>query len=176
MKHSSSLLSSWKHITGSRMALTAVLLLMCSWLGAQTVDVDSLINTAGANRAAVKAFFDGTGNERMAATLVEMLSLDDRSRVTVDVLMDHYYYSVSTDPSIWNPRISDEPLTAWRAFLSSHITSRTPDEWRQWVNDNIRIDESSPLLTPVEVWQARVTSSHGRDILLEAGRRTMGWQ
>lgn len=126
------------------------------------------------NTTAIKAFLTGASDEPSAMLLLNMLAEINPEGITVDALADHYMYSRSFDPDVYNPIVCDEPLSQWRAYLGANIKAKTAAEWRGWVKTNITINEQEAYKAPAEVWDTRSANLRSYNIFLVAGARAIG--
>lgn len=89
------------------------------------------------------------------------------------------------DRYVLNPRISNEMLCAYKAFLREELSKEVdtaavqanPDVLTQWCNRHITLhDELNPQsipVTPIGVWKARCADRHSRDIFYVAALRSL---
>lgn len=89
------------------------------------------------------------------------------------------------DRYVLNPRISNEMLCAYKAFLREELSKEVdtaavqanPDVLTQWCNRHIALhDELNPQsipVTPIGVWKARCADRHSRDIFYVAALRSL---
>ena len=135
-------------------------------------------HTPHGNQSVLNAFLTGAADKEKAELLLSLLTEKDRRDVTIDVLTDSYLYSPSTDPNVFNPRVCVEPLTPYKAYLGSVLPRLSLEEWRQWVLDSIRVDQTrNPqrlCMSPASVWRERVADVRSRDIFFVAGARALG--
>lgn len=87
---------------------------------------------------------------------------------------------------IYNPRVANEPLVAYKKFFAEAVPQALQSKFRssiealrQWCVSTIRIDNShNPLTYPIEpigVWKSQKADTHSRDIFFVSLARTMGW-
>ena len=128
------------------------------------------------------------GCEIQAVMLLETLSDKDLRDISLDVLIDHCRdgaYTVSTDPNIISPRISNEMIVPWRKTFSSFFPEAEAQQYHDhpamlvdWVKHNITVnDELNPQripISPLGVLKARKADRHSRDIFFVAMARSLG--
>lgn len=151
---------------------------------------------ARGNWQMLKAFVSGAKNPALAKDLLKAISVKDQRDITLPVLQDHL---TNTKPQaayardhelvmdyIYNPRVSNEPLTAYKGFFLKIVPQalqqsfRTSfDNLRSWVQQHIQVDGTyNPLDFPGEptsVWHSQRADRHTRDIFFVSLARTMGW-
>ena len=153
---------------------------------------DSLRQTKDTSNPDLKRFLSEAQDKQLANRLVAVIVEKDCKDITYDVLMDHYLYAdqslinkenAQMDRYLLNPRVSNEMLRPWRHELSVElrklfVSAPTPDEWKDWVNKNIVVDDKKNpkhyCMSPLSVFRHRVTDSHSRDIFMVAGARALG--
>lgn len=119
-------------------------------------------------------------NDEKAHALLKTLAEKDYRDVSLDVLTDHY--NNTSNLAVIAPRVSNEMLTPYRHTLSKAeelIRFRdNPEGLVDWVRKNIRIDDTwNPqrlCMSPVGVFNCRITDSHSRDIFFVAAARSIG--
>ena len=134
---------------------------------------------------------------KMLLPLTYGISDKDLSDTKASVLTDHLLQTVGTataqeitlplfEKYILAPRIYQEILSPWRGFLLKNLGMGIAAESRNdigaltnWINKNIRIDQaankhSRAPLTPIGVYNLRVTDPISRDIFFVAACRTFG--
>jgi len=90
------------------------------------------------------------------------------------------------DHYILSPVISSELITPWRSFLQYHFGSKFASNAKKditlitsWINQNIHIDDdanahSRALISPIGVYELRLSDKPSRDIFFVALCRSMG--
>ena len=118
---------------------------------------------------------------------------DTRASILKDHLTANQLISASTDISkelfekyVLAPRVYLEQLAPWRGFLLKNFGSEMAEQSKtditvltDWIKSNIRIDKSANKhsrapLTPVGVYNLRVSDPLSRDIFFVAACRTFG--
>jgi len=137
-------------------------------------------------------------SRNLSLGMAMQLSDKDFSDVTEPVLTDHLLQTsrsgvqnIITSKEIFtryvlSPRISIEKLTSWRGFLSTafgpEMAKSTIEDisvLTNWIRKNIRIDKvannhSRTPISPVGVYNLRVSDPISRDIFFVAACRTFG--
>ena len=126
-----------------------------------------------------------------ALRLLQEVSDKDLRDIPQEVVTAHVNETPETshplfDRYILNPRISNEMLCAYKAFLRQELAKvmdtiavqANPDVLTQWCHTHIALhDELNPQsipVTPIGVWNARIADSHSRDIFYVAALRSLG--
>lgn len=170
---------------------------------------DSVAAKTGLNSDTVMAVFDKTyGNwpeilsylEKNSHTykntvlkLLMQLSDKDLSDARESVLTAHLQQTsllVDTDRAVFekyvlSPRVADENLTAWRAFLREKIIAAlgpVKDDLSpltDWIHENITLDNEANLhsrtaISPIGVYNLRVADRISRDVFFVACCRSLG--
>lgn len=137
-----------------------------------------LVESRG-NHPEIEKFLRGVSKEEQsqALTLLQNISAKDLRDTPADVLSDHL--------PTGNPRVSNELLTPYRAFLYGAVDEdqrlrfrNDPHQLVVWVKENIRISEElNPQRIPIQpigVWNARVADNHSRNIFFVSLARSLG--
>jgi len=127
--------------------------------------------------------------------LLTSISEKDLRDITPEVLADNLenftiISSGTTDKAllfkyVLSPRVDNEGLKPYKSFFRKHIemklsarARRNPRIIEDWIKENIRIDDKANYalapLTPVGVYELKVSDSHSRDILFVALCRSFG--
>ena len=127
--------------------------------------------------------------------LLSEISAKDLRDITFEVLMDNINYSLypgssGTESEIFfkyllNPRIDNEWLKPYKSFLQKKFVAsfRTeaaarPEIIAEWVKKNILTDNKANYgrapLTPIGVYELKVSDPHSRDIFFVAVCRSLG--
>ena len=129
--------------------------------------------------------------------LTEGISDKDLSDTRADILKDHLTATLLIGPSseisrelfekyVLAPRVYLEQLVPWRNFLLKNLGSQMAAKSKSdiavltdWIKSNIRIDKSANKhsrapLTPVGVYNLRVSDPLSRDLFFVAACRTFG--
>lgn len=123
------------------------------------------------------------------------LSEKDLRDVNPEVLMDNIQFKNSGEPGIENvsvftqfilsPRIDNEYLKPFKAYFRDKFDKtfienarKNPESLIEWIKTNIQIDNDanygrSPI-TPIGVFELKVSDTHSRDILFVALCRSFG--
>ena len=152
---------------------------------------------------------ESRGNHQVLAEFLASLDTDEKKAAGIDllqgvaekdlhdvslaVLNDHLLNSRHLDgygDEVFSryvrcPRVSNEMITPYKAFLQSVVSEDMQDGFRAdpmrlvaWVADSIAIDPQCNLggapITPIGVWKSRVADRHSRDIFFVAMARAMG--
>ena len=160
-------------------------------LGLDPARVASVMVDARGNHKAIEQFLGSipAADRERALTLVESLSVKDRSDVPLSILEDHFTAPASDSPLyadyILSPRIDNEALTPFRSYFRSTISeadaarlranpaalvSQTAQEITilpDWYPGNIR-------MSPEAVDRSKATNEASRDIYFVAKARSIG--
>lgn len=152
---------------------------------------------------------ESRGNHQVLAEFLASLDTDEKKAAGIDllqgvaekdlhdvslaVLNDHLLNSRHLDgygDEVFSwyvrcPRVSNEMITPYKAFLQAVVSEDMQDGFRAdpmrlvaWVADSIAIDPQCNLggapITPIGVWKSRVADCHSRDIFFVAMARAMG--
>lgn len=126
-----------------------------------------------------------------ALRLLEAVSEKDLRDMTQEVFTAHVNETPAAthplfDRYVLNPRIANEMLSPYKAFLRNELAKimdtaavqANPDILTQWCNKHISLhDELNPQripVTPAGVWKARCADRHSRDIFYVAALRSLG--
>jgi hypothetical protein len=125
-------------------------------------------------------------------SMASQLSDKDFSDATEAVLTDHLRQAVPMgsierplyEKWLLSPRIDNEKLSPWRGFLKSRLhefagSVQDMPEIIQWIQDSIALNDMANMhsrapITPVGVYNLRVSDSHSRDIFYVAACRSLG--
>ncbi len=171
---------------------------LANTLGVNPVHLVRLIEQSRGNHATITEFLRNCPSEGRNKAMAMLSSLSDKDRcdVSIEVLNDHLPAALKMDEvdndcsSIyWNfvaqPRVSNEMLTPYRSFFTNVIPAddaemfrENPEQWVAWCRQNIKIDNTlNPLMlcmSPIGVWNSRITDNHSRDIFFVSAARSMG--
>lgn len=157
-------------------------------------EVQLILKQSRGNHGTIASFLtsaDKTLRNR-ALRLLQVISEKDRRDIPAEVLNDHLLNTTSTgegtslyDHYVLNPRISNELLTPYKSFFTNALSADSasvyranPQLWVEWCRQNIEVDsEWNPLMlcmSPISVWNIRITDPHSRDIFFVAAARSMG--
>lgn len=126
-----------------------------------------------------------------ALRLLEAVSEKDLRDMPQEVITAHVNETSAgthplSDRYVLNPRIANEMLTSYKAFLRHALAGvtdtaairRNPDILTQWCNRHIALhDELNPQripISPAGVWNSRRADRHSRDIFYVAVLRSLG--
>lgn len=161
-----------------------------------TPDLQELLKEAGGNFNEIyqflteAAFEDGVWREK----LLKVLTKKDLCDVSRGILEDHLYCSLpylnGCDPDVFvkyvlNPRVYNETLTAYRAYIQNfftpwqqHLFRRSPKKIMTWIRQNLKvvydIDYKDLYNTPAASLSSGLTGTVGYKILFVAICRTLG--
>lgn len=156
----------------------------------QTTDNRILIASRG-NYPDIEQYLSAlTDDDRQdGMKLLEVISAKDLRDVPMDVLLDHLQNTPRSDDKnfvnhILNPRVSNELLSAYRAFFQEAFREEAesfaaqPALLVQWVQEHITVNEAlNPQLIPTlptGVYRARTADAHSRNIFFVAVARSLG--
>ena len=129
---------------------------------------DEILRKARSNWEVIEEFLEQADDEQAARNyLLTGLSEKDLRDATMEALLDSA------------TRIGTEPLRPYMEELQQLLPAGlTPDEWLQWVDENIKVDdESNPIkvhMSAVAVAKHKVTDSRSLEIFKVAGARALG--
>ncbi len=149
-----------------------------------------LIQSRG-NHSGISKFLTGIPADQRDKALRLLLAVSEKDRrdISAEVLTDHLATPETESPLfdryIMNPRIENEPLTAYKAFFRSKIPQEdaqryrsNPKEWVSWCRDNIAADtvwnQPGIPMSPEAVWNLRMADSRSLGIFFVASARSMG--
>lgn len=132
----------------------------------------------------------GEKQSKAITYLLEIISAKDLRDTPAEVLLSHFKESNSPQNDfearyIFNPRVDNELLSAYRKQLKSAFDraqteefQNNPEKLADWVKKNILVrndlnPQAIPML-PCGVWQARMADGHSRDIFFVALARSLG--
>lgn len=160
-------------------------------LGLDPARVAAVMIDARGNHKTIEQFLSGVpeADRERALTLVESLSVKDRSDVPAVILADHLTAPVYDTPLyaeyILSPRIDNEALTPFRSYFSATVgkdeaarmranpaelvaqTARDITILPDWYPGNIR-------MSPEAVDRSKATNAASRDIYFVAKARSLG--
>ena len=178
------------------------------WAAAHGYDANALapllVATCG-NHAAVCHFLASLPKEQKTAAvrLLKQLMQKDLRDVTEATLRDHLAYDAQLscekagmsgetfDQYVRSPRIANELLTPFRAYLSKQFAAyvkknnkqtvayyqHNPRLLENFVNNYVTLDDSCNLsaapISPAGVWKGRLADRHSRDIFFVALARSL---
>ncbi len=159
--------------------------LIATNLGLNVQGVMDVMTDARANGEVLAAFLQEVPAEKRwnALKLLELMSMKDRSDVTMDILMDHV--GASHDEWVLNPRIANESLTKFRSDLANAYGDADTKKFRNdpaelvaEVDRNIEIvapwQPNTVRMSAVEVHNTRQADAVSRNIYFVALARTLG--
>ena len=129
---------------------------------------DEFLRKARSNWQVIESFLAEAEDEEAAKEYLRTgLSEKDLRDVTMEVLQDGA------------TRVSTEPLRPYMEELALMLPATlSPDEWLQWVDENIAVDdESNPVkvfMSAVSVARHKVTDSRSLEVFKVAGARALG--
>ncbi|GAB6394579.1 MAG: transglutaminase [Bacteroidales bacterium] len=162
-------------------------------LGLDAGRITRIMPRSYGNWREIETFLRSAKPEQRAAALalLEAISGKDLRDVPADVLTDHLQNTPAARPSpqydryVMNPRVSNELLSAYKAFFRKVIpedlkaaAQKDPQALAQWVKQTVATDNALnpqriPIL-PAGVWKSRVADAHSRDIFFVAVARSLG--
>lgn len=153
-------------------------------LGVDAERVTSIMTDARANGTVLADFLRGVPADKRenALRLLELISMKDRSDITMDVLLDHA--GASDDPWVLNPRVANESLTRFRdalanAYDKSDVMKFRADPTRLVAEVDKSVEIVSPWqpntlrMSPAEVYRMKQSDAVSRNIYFVALARTM---
>jgi hypothetical protein len=129
---------------------------------------DEFLRKSRSNWQVIESFLAEAEDEEAAKEYLRTgLSEKDLRDVTMEVLQDGA------------TRVSTEPLRPYMEELALMLPATlSPDEWLQWVDENIAVDdESNPVkvfMSAVSVARHKVTDSRSLEVFKVAGARALG--
>jgi transglutaminase-like putative cysteine protease len=165
-----------------------------SALGQEGDRIWMLIQKSRGNYTAIMDFLKSVPVEQLptALSLLEVVADKDLRDTKTEILIDHFKnfdlseagneYAITC---VLNPRVANEMLVSYREFLlnsfgTAQITTfrNDPLQLESWILSNIRIEKDANYygtpLTPVGVYNIRVSDEHSRKIFAVAVLRTSG--
>ncbi len=148
---------------------------------------NKFVEASRGNHAVISKFLaDNVGMK--AELMLQAISAKDLRDCPLNVLEDHYNNTIADVSTIedarfyMSPRISNEMLTPFRSVLKEKSElqkyASDPEGLADWVRSNIQIDKAwNPqrlCMSPVSVFNMRITDSHSRDIFYVAAARSLG--
>lgn len=132
-------------------------------------------------------------DQESALNLLSVISDKDRRDTPLGVLIDHFDHSTNktnADPEIFrkyilNPRIADEKISAYKAFIQSYFDDQFKTKLQSdvsvlidWIHHNIEVRDSAnawgvPQL-PSGALELKVADTNSRNILFVAIARSFG--
>ena len=164
---------------------------VATFIGKQLEGMD-----ARGNWKTLHEFVEGAKDKAQAKALLRAISSKDLRDIPLDVLRDHLenthplaQFAGNKELSmnyIYNPRVANEPLVAYKKFFAEAVPQALQSKFRssfealrQWCVSTIHIDNShNPLTYPIEpigVWKSQKADTHSRNIFFVSLARTMGW-
>ena len=133
-------------------------------------------------------FIKSKENKELIIPLLANISKKDLRDTKAEILIDHLLFSgeqkVKDDiffKYILSPRINFELITQYKSFFQNEFKNNeflNPNNIINWVKQNIKIDEKSNYyrvsITPMGVYNLRITNSLSRDIFFVAVCRSKG--
>lgn len=162
-----------------------------SRLGLDPARVAAVMTDARGNHKTIEQFLSGVpaDDRERALTLVESLSVKDRSDVPATILADHLTAPVYDTPLyaryILSPRIDNEALTPFRSYFATTVSKEEAAKLRanpaelvaqtakeitilpDWYPGNVR-------MSPEAVDRSKATNAASRDIYFVAKARSLG--
>lgn len=162
-----------------------------SRLGLDPARVAAVMTDARGNHKTIEQFLSGVpaDDRERALTLVESLSVKDRSDVPATILADHLTAPVYDTPLyaryILSPRIDNEALTPFRSYFAATVSKEEAAKLRanpaelvaqtakeitilpDWYPGNVR-------MSPEAVDRSKATNAASRDIYFVAKARSLG--
>ena len=142
----------------------------------QALAADYLVKSRG-NHAVIRQFL--THGD---LSLLQYLSDKDLRDISTEVLED--YYNHTPEGAILNPRVEDEMLVPFKAYLLENIPAdlqasfKEPTNLVTWCQEHIRVvDEAGEqryAISSPGVWKSRVANARSRDIFFVNVARLMG--
>lgn len=131
---------------------------------------------------------------QLAEKMMAVLSEKDRRDVSSEVLREHYEGALMYQKEfqeelflsyVWNPRVEDEILTAWRRKILNFFTEKQKIDFRKnprniwhWIEKNIIEKEDRERLsvytTPAAALDMKAAGKRSKKILFVAIARTLG--
>ena len=161
-----------------------------------TPDLHELLREAGGNFNEIYQFLNEAAFEDdiWREKLLKVLTKKDLCDVSRGILEDHLYCSLpylkGCDPDVFvkyvlNPRVYNETLTAYRAYIQNfftpwqqHLFRRSPKKIMTWIRENLKvvydIDYKDLYNTPAASLSSGLTGTVGYKILFVAVCRTLG--
>lgn len=158
-------------------------------LGLST-EVTILLVAARGNHKTLTDFLTAapTNKRNLAVQLLKLISAKDLRDISREVL-DDSFNNANTLPSVYsdmvlNPRVENEMLVPYKSFLSAKINQKDAEKYRahpqllvEWCAREIKLEKDHNaqhlIMSPVGVWNARVTDKHSRDIFFIALARSL---
>jgi transglutaminase-like putative cysteine protease len=154
----------------------------------------SLIQKSRGNYDEIMGFLKSVPTAKLpvAISLIEAIAEKDLRDTKSEILLDHFnhYDPEQADkengvPYLLNPRVANEMLVAYRGFLLNSFGNdqigafrSDPSTLESWILNNIKIDKEANYygtpLTPVGLYNIRVSDEHSRKIFAVAVLRTCG--
>ncbi len=155
----------------------------------------AIMAEARGNYPAIEEYFLGAKNvdSPYALKLLKVIEGKDLHDATAAVLLDHLgnvqvkvgYPTEMLEKYILNPRIKNEQLTAYRAFLKEQFSTMVNDDpgktakaVTEWINKNISIDNEwnyyKTALSPKGLYELKVSDEQSRDMFFVAVLRSLG--
>lgn len=161
-------------------------------LGLESKKFTPLLLASRGNHEELIASFETLEQDKrnIALRLLQEVSDKDLRDIPQEVFTAHVNETPEAthplfDRYVLNPRISNEMLCAYKAFLREELSKEVdtaavqanPDVLTQWCNRHIALhDELNPQsipVTPIGVWKARCADRHSRDIFYVAALRSL---
>lgn len=159
-----------------------------------TFDTSSplLVRTRG-NHAEIRDFLEWADFSERAYGLLDVISDKDLRDISSSTLRDIYdntpantslpaefYYRY-----VLNPRVANEMVLPYRSFFNQQLSHEQKEAWTSdvnqlvsWIGENISIDtQHNPRnlrMSPISVWNHRVTDVFSRNIFFVAVCRSLG--
>jgi transglutaminase-like putative cysteine protease len=156
---------------------------------AQPEELAALLVASRGNHDVLEQFLRAADRKDDALRLLKAVSAKDLRDVRLDVLTDHLRAMGDADasqltPYIYNPRISVEELTPYRAFFRQAIDEERaaayhadPQKLVEWCRNHIALaDERNTQRVPVSpagVWRSRLADTRSRNIFFVAVARSL---
>lgn len=152
---------------------------------------------ARGNWQTLRTFISEAPNKELAYALLRTLSAKDLRDVTIEVLNDHLYHTLTAPHQnlpnfddisikyIYSPRISNEHLTPYKGFFARHIDVglraklTSPEVIDRWCVEHIQVDDKyNPMQYPISpegVWRSRRADRRSLGLFFVALCRSLGW-
>jgi len=154
-------------------------------------DVPALLVASRGNHLTLTDFLSAVPESKKtwAIRLLKLISEKDLRDITREVL-DDSFSQTGTLPSeyvdmVLNPRVEDEMLVPYKAYLASKVSVEEADNYRKqprllvdWCAKEIKLNQEHNaqriIMSPVGVWNARITDKRSRDVFFVSMARSLG--
>lgn len=154
-------------------------------------ETSALLLASRGNHQTISLFLAAcpTDKKEKAVKLLHLLSAKDLRDVSPDVLNDNLLYTKlannDNDVYLLSPRVENEMLVPYKSFFQQALGAdktayffKHPEKLVDWCIKNIRKDETNNaqnlIMSPVSVWNARVTNRRSEDVFFVALARSCG--